>query len=229
MSEKSKASITETSMKFGPMSKLRGPLWASLCLVAGACGTPESQFTGNEYSRLHADFVPPGSHRLVQVIDLATRDQMKSGLVRTKPRQTTYEALIAAGIPDAEIRDGSVAAGIVFCCGGGITEETVVLFYIPPAVAVGRGDVVEVKVGDSPDRGLSAGPNTAVQVRARGQHQKDCTWQPEDPGLWGRVLYCQGIEQDDWVEKRDYRGIWVRPSRSGRSARPWGNAGPNDG
>jgi len=64
-----------------------------------------------ENSRLHADFVPEESHRMVQAVGV-----MSGAEVLSQPE--LQDALLKAGIGNSEIRDGSLAVSRVFCCGG---------------------------------------------------------------------------------------------------------------
>jgi len=101
-------------------------------LLAAACLLPLTGCAGAGGQRLYATLVPPGSIQMVQVTHVADRAEIVDSPV--------YSELIAAGIRDAEIRDGSAAIGRVYCCGGpsgGLERESLVFFYVPKNLKVG--------------------------------------------------------------------------------------------
>ena len=78
----------------------------SLSFILASCATP---------LRIQSDSVPVSSLRLAQVIELGKRIQ----IVQYK---SLYDAIIASGIADSEIVDGSVVVARIYCCGG-MTEN----------------------------------------------------------------------------------------------------------
>src|SRR5262245_31018803 len=73
------------------------------------------------HSTFHAHGVPPRSLRMAEVVYLAPRSEI---LREPEPGRTSlYRNLLAAGIKDSEIQDGSVAIGRVYCCGGITTNR----------------------------------------------------------------------------------------------------------
>ncbi len=107
-------------------------------------------------SRLYPSGAPEGSLRLVEVLALASKSDVENN-------RYIYEPLVAAGIEDARTRDGSIAAGRVYYCGGKMDEAFLHYFYIPLGILVGIGDIVEIRSGSLPKGGKSA-VNTAVRV-----------------------------------------------------------------
>lgn len=74
------------------------------------------------------------THRLAQVTALATRQKMG----------VQYDNLIAsAGMHDADPCDGSLAKGVVYCCGG---PNLSIWFCVPNGMGIEHGDLVEVKM-----------------------------------------------------------------------------------
>lgn len=186
-------------------------------LGLSACGgvPGEKQFEGQVASRLHADWIPPHSLRLVQLVNIGTRAQVENLIILPSENLTAYQNLKAAGIPENEIHDGSLGAGIAYCCGGTISHETLVIFYIPEGLDVNLGDIVEVKVGEPPSKGnLGTFPNFVTRVRQKADENDGCRWIPENPDLWARVLYCQGLEKDGWIQSKSkvaLEALWYRP------------------
>ena len=198
---------------------MRTPALIAVLFLLGlsACYPGEKQFDGPTASRMHADWLPPHSLRLVQVVDLATREDIEKVIISPSAGLTIYQNLKAADIPEREIHDGSVGSGIVFCCGGDISKDTFVMFYIPEGLQVGPRDIVEVNVGDPlREDNLGSVPNVATQVRQKDGENAGCRWEPENPYLWARVLYCQGMKEEGWVQATKKVGIealWYRPQQ----------------
>jgi len=176
-------------------------------LLAAACLLPLTGCAGAGGQRLYATLVPPGSIQMVQVTHVADRAEIVDSPV--------YSELIAAGIRDAEIRDGSAAIGRVYCCGGpsgGLERESLVFFYVPKNLKVGLLDFVDVRSEPQPSAEAPHPlPNTAVQVREKGGDQRKlCRWLPDNPDLWKRVIYCAGMKEEGWVQQSGMVDLWIK-------------------
>ena len=200
------------------MFRLKRLTYILLCAVVGigligtlaACaGTPNTSLSTNNY-RIHANHVPDGSLRLGQVVQIATREHVIQD-------DFLSDTLNFAGISDEQVRDGSVIAVRVFCCGGPNEETTAQMAYVPQKYQVAIGDIVEfwsdhiVSEGDS----VEALPNTITRVRqtANASH-KVCRWEPDAPGRWMRVLYCDGMQSEGWIQQGGLYPVWVNPIAS---------------
>ena len=176
-------------------------------LLATACLLPLTGCGGGGGLRLHATLVPPGSIRMAQVVHVGTRAEIVDSPV--------YQELVAAGIQDSEIRDGSAAIGRVYCCGGpsgGLERESLVFFYVPKHLKVGLLDFVDVRSEPQPSAEAPHPlPNTAVQVREKaGDQRKLCRWLPDNPDLWKRVIYCAGMKEEGWVQQSGMVDLWIK-------------------
>lgn len=152
-------------------------------------------------SRLQASHVPPGSDRLAVVAALAPRERIL--------QMSTYQQMLNAGISDSQIVDGSLAAGQVYCCGD-TDKSTAIWFYVPPTLKVEPRDIVEVQMASSPEA-----VNVALSVREKATAtQRRCQWVPPDTSLWMRVLYCDWMPGEGWVEQKSpLYHTWIKPSR----------------
>jgi hypothetical protein len=131
---------------------------------------------------------------LAEVVYLVPRSE----LVQQSP--SGYKSLIASGVKDEEIRDGTVAFGRVYCCGGKADEAFAFAFYVPDETRVQRGDLVEVKSGP----GLKSGEiGTPVNTVTRLVDKSACRWDPPDPRGLMRVLYCDWMEREGWRDTRE--------------------------
>jgi hypothetical protein len=164
--------------------------------------------------RVYPNDVQPGALRLVQVMMVGTR----ADIVGAKE---WHEALLASGIRDDAITDGSMAVGRVFCCGGTAERPTRQAFYIPPGTSVAPGDVVELRAGREPAPGTSAQVNVATRVVQKDGERGACRWEPQDPKLWMRVLYCDWMPAEGWVElKTTLQHTWMKPPAAAPAASP---------
>lgn len=144
---------------------------------------------------VYPDEVPPESLRLVQVMIVGTRSDIESV-------KEWHAALLQSGIPDSDIRDGSMAVGRIFCCGGPPETLNKQAFYIPPGLSVIPLDVVEIRAGREPVKGDPGQVNVATRVvQGANDASTTCRWEPQQPpGLWMRVLYCDWMRQEGWIE-----------------------------
>jgi hypothetical protein len=159
------------------------------------------------YSRLHADFVPPESVRLAETMRF-----MKKSELLTEVDRYIYQQLINSGIPESSISDKSVGIGRVYCCGGPNEIDTRIDFYIPTGMDVELGDIVEVVGGPQPtDAKPFPHPNTVVRVRQHATETGNtCRWEPNNPLLWQRVLYCDGLEREGWTQQNGQWHFWIK-------------------
>lgn len=149
--------------------------------------------------------VPPGSLKLIQVMDVASREDMLQGKI-------FYEELINTGIPDSDIRDGSMVVGRIYCCGGTAELPTRQYAYVPSPMDIQPLDIVEIRVGIShsnKDRG-TVNRVTRVVQKANAQ-DRQCRWVPPDPGLWMRILYCDWMSREGWIEQTGWNHTWLKP------------------
>lgn len=161
-------------------------------------------------SRLHRQNVPEGSLRLAEVVALATRNEIDEN-------EYISHALRNANISDTEITDGSIGMGRVFCCGGQNELETAIWFYIPRNIDVEIDDIVEVWSGREVKQGDPAPghPNTVTRIVEKPSYGKQmCRWLPDNPNLWVRVLYCDGLETDGWTQQSGMFPVWIKPTGS---------------
>jgi hypothetical protein len=161
-------------------------------------------------SKLTPAHVPPGSLRVAQVMYLASRAEIISS-------GTHYQILLASGIDDAEIQDGSAALARVYCCWEPNEKANAIAFHVPAGLGVELGDIVEVKAGQPPARGSPGTANIAVRVRQKyADTYGPCRWVPEDPRLWTRILYCDWMPEEGWVEQKAFWKTWLKPPPTGK-------------
>jgi hypothetical protein len=172
-------------------------LFMTICLATGiaSAGT----------SRLY----PPakdeaGALLLVQVAGVATREQiLKMG--------TATQELLASGLKDSDLIDGSLAIGRVNCCHESTEEGTALFLYVPPNVPLEFGDLVEIRMGRQSTKTDPGAVNTAVRVREK-KHDPDsqCLWDPPNNLMWGRILYCKWMPAEGWTLKNGLHKTWLK-------------------
>jgi hypothetical protein len=170
--------------------------------ILTSCSTP---------LRIQSDFVPVGSLRVAQVMAIAKRTE----IVQMKE---VYNAIIASGVNDSEIVDGSVVVARVYCCGG-ISEDfssevvNARMLFIPRGLNVARGDMVEVRTGRPPKNEDAGLLNTVTRVVEKYEENKNiwnCWWDPKNDRLWLRVLYCNWMLKEGWVKQGGTYPAWFK-------------------
>lgn len=163
-------------------------------------------------SPVTAKDLPQGTHILTMVVQLASRaETLATG------EEGALGKLHQSGILDEDILDGSVAAGIIYCCGGSITRKTMWVFYAPPEFRLAVGDVVELEVGKSPNKkkGEPDVFHRVVKVRESFENETgSCHWDPEDDRMWARIIYCDWMEAEGWKYKGGLSKTWYKPALS---------------
>ena len=159
--------------------------------------------------RIQSGDVPAASLRVAQVIAVANRQD----IVNTE----AYKAIIAAGVADADIQDGSVVMMRIYCCGG-MSQELSSEFvhrkmaYVPKGMKLEPGDFVEIKVGRPPERGDGGRLNTVIRVvGTRTDSRESCWWEPKNDKLWLRVPYCDWMPAEGWVKQGGLNPAWFKP------------------
>lgn len=155
-------------------------------------------------SRFHAGNIPSGSLVLAQIREFATEQEILS-------IPSLVETLELHGVQQSSIKDGMVADGRIFCCGGPNESDYSLWFYVPEGTDTSVGDIVELVMGALVLKGgsMRAPPNTFLRVRSKlGQVGKECRWVPDNPRLWGRVLYCDWMEKEGWVQQGGLFNVW---------------------
>ena len=157
-----------------------------------------------------------GALRVAEIMEL------KSGKELPK---IYFQALKDSGISDTKIQQGTLAAGRVYCCGGSNEIVNIIMVFIPQEVSVEPGDIVEVKMGKAPEQGKLGIVNIATRVREKHEGRElpkwgssgdrtnqSCRWIPEESYLWHRILYCDWMKEEGWIE---YEGFlwdtWMKP------------------
>lgn len=162
--------------------------------------------SGCTYSNLYSFLVPPNAAMLAETMVFLTRSD-----ILHQEEGRTYRELINYGIKDKDIGDKSIGLGRIMCCGGPAEQDSV-RFYIPPGMNVELGDIVEISGGDQASSAMPyPRPNTVLRIRQKASSGSNkCRWVPEDPRLWGRLLYCDGLEKEGWVQQSGLFKGWIK-------------------
>lgn len=155
-------------------------------------------------------FASEGVHRMVEVVHLSERSVLTDG-----PGKWVYESLIDQGVGDADIRDGSIAHGRVYCCKKNPADDFSILFYTPPEMPLKVGDRVEIRLGrpSNPKKNDPGVISTAIRIREDSATSNgSCRWIPEEENLWLRVLTCDWMESEGWVYQKGTYKTWYKPA-----------------
>ena len=152
-----------------------------------------------------------GASRLTQVMATASREEiLRSG--------ESLQHLLASGIKDSELRDGSLAMGRIYCCHASTEQGTAIWFYVPPDVTLSVGDLVEVRMGRKATKNDPGTVNTATKVREKKDAPNtQCSWDPPDEKMWTRVLYCTWMPAEGWKLQNGLHKTWLKPAGEAKS------------
>lgn len=166
-------------------------------------------FTGNSFAK-DKPYRAEGARVMAMVVQLASRaETLGSGA------DSVRALLQAEGIGEDLIKDGSVAIGVVYCCGGKISRDTALVFYVLPELELVEGDIVEVVLGRNADRkkNVPGKLNRAVVMRENIEDADgSCHWDPEDDRMWMRVLECTWMEPEGWIFQGGLNKTWYKPA-----------------
>jgi hypothetical protein len=181
---------------------------AALIVLTCLAGGTSSAAT----SRLY----PPGKDqagtlRLAQVMELATRDEiLKLGV--------SLQSLLASGVKESDLKDGSLAMGRVYCCHQSTDQGTAMWFYVPPDVTVQVGDIVEIRIGRESTKTDPGAVNAVTQVREKqGSSDSKCSWDPPKSNLWRRILYCTWMPAEGWTLTKGSHNTWLKPASGAKT------------
>jgi len=177
-------------------------LLLSLVLFTSACSTPPLG--------IQSDHVPAGSLRVAQVFAIAQREDIL--------KLEAYKGIIAAGVADSDLVDGSVVLARIYCCGGPSRETSAEyanrrMLYVPRNLKVALWDFVEVRVGRPPEHGDGGRLNTVTRVVARpADEPESCWWEPRNERLWLRLPYCAWMPNEGWIKQGGLFPAWYKPA-----------------
>jgi hypothetical protein len=165
-----------------------------------------SLLSGCGSTHLYPNDVPPSSLRLVQVVDVASSAALAQDKIFLAELERT-------GIPRSDIHDGHIIIGRVYCCGGSAEYPTRQYAFVPASLVIEPLDIVEVRAGIPPSSGNRATANRVTRiVQKHDAPTRQCAWVPTDPGLWMRVLYCEWMVEQGWIEQTGWNHTWLKPT-----------------
>lgn len=172
-----------------------------LIIFLSACATHPSH--------IQTDVVPAESLRVAQVVAIATREEIL--------KLEAYKSIIASGVADSDVVDGSMVAARVYCCGGiskELSSEYVhrIFLYVPKGLNIAIGDFIEARVARLPPNGGNGSVNTVTRVVDKHDDKSEsCWWDPKDDSLWLRVPYCDWMPSEGWLTQGGLYPDWYKP------------------
>ena len=158
----------------------------AVCLYASAANAATSKL--HPPDKDHA-----GSLRVAQVVTLATREEILA-------LGSNLEILLASGLKDSDLVDGSVAAGRVNCCHQKSEESSSIWFYVPPDIKVQDGDLAVVRMGRKASKRDPGEINVAVEIRESADvAESRCIWDPPMSGCGCESVYCDWMPAEGWT------------------------------
>lgn len=167
-----------------------------------------------------------GTLRVAEIMELQSGKELLEFKAGKEFSEMVLEALKHSGLSESEIRQGVLAVAREYCCGGPAEARNVVLLFVPQELSVEPGDIVEVRMGKVPARGKRGRANIAGGVREKrdgsqlptwgsspSRANRSCRWVPENPDLWNRVLYCDWMKEEGWIEYTGFWNTWMKPEQ----------------
>ena len=164
-----------------------------------------ASIAGAGTSKLHPpDKDHAGALRAAQVALLATREAILGF-------GSNLDILLASGLTDADLTDGSIAAGRVNCCHESTEQSSEIWFYVPPDIKAREGDLVVVRMGRKPSKQDPGAINVAVEIRERADvAESRCIWDPPNERLWTRIIYCDWMPAEGWTLESGLWKTWLK-------------------
>jgi hypothetical protein len=145
-----------------------------------------------------------GALRVAQVMMIATREEILS-------LGSHLEVLLASGLKDSDLTDGSLAAGRVNCCHERSEESSSIWFYVPPDIKVQDGDLVVVRMGRKASKRDPGEINVALEIRETADvAESRCIWDPPNERLWMRIIYCDWMPAEGWTLESGLWKTWLK-------------------
>jgi hypothetical protein len=160
-----------------------------------------------------AAHTPQGAYYLAEVTSVQEGQITRKDILANTE---VYRWLLSSGIADKAITDGSVEKGRIYCCGGPNDGGGVTFFYKPFNVNLNPGDIVEIQAGTKAPSKKSVVVKVNIMTRRlltyeQRKNNDSCHWDPQNPGLWQRVLYCDWMLSEGWIqEDRWYNTPWYK-------------------
>jgi hypothetical protein len=149
--------------------------------------------------------LPGGSLRLAQVAHVGSQQEINEAI-------ELHDLLIASGLSQKDIKDGSCSIARIYCCGGLMEKIAFIEVYVPEGIRVELGDIVEVRVADPSKKGRPEQLNTVAQIRQKaGDKSGTCRWDPPDERLWTRILYADWMPGEGWKHQGGLNKAWYKP------------------
>jgi hypothetical protein len=147
-----------------------------------------------------------GVLRAAAVMDVSTANDFKE----YKELHDTYAA---AGVDESQMVDGAAVIARRQCCRPDLQNSGVSVLYNAQRLQIKVGDFVEFRIGGFNTKDHSNELNVVTRVLQHGEPSDgQCWWEPRDPSLWRRVVYCEWMQKEGWV-REDSMGDpgWYKP------------------
>jgi hypothetical protein len=175
---------SSVAIPLGPYGKAKGLILLALVGLLAGCSAG---------LKIYPTDVPPTSLRLGEVSSLASKQDIKA-------MGKTYQGLLASGLKDGDIQNGSLGSARVFCCGGLDEEGPDIFFYIPKGIKPGLGDIVEIRSGTRPQDSSHGKPNTLTRIVQKRGEDGQCDWVSKERFIkWNGILYCDWMPAEHWT------------------------------
>jgi hypothetical protein len=154
----------------------------------------------------NTETVQYGVLRAAGVAYISTADDFKA-------HKTLHDTYAASGVAESDMVDGASVVARTQCCRPDTENSGPVVLYNQQHLPVSVGDFVEFRVGGlkSPDHKSEL--NVITRVLQHGEPEDGaCWWEPRNPALWRRIVYCEWMQKEGWTRDDNWRYPgWYKP------------------
>jgi len=148
-----------------------------------------------------------GVLRAAGVVQVATRDDIKKA-------SSYYKDMLAHGVDEASIVDGSLVVVRMLCCRDNLKASALAYLYNPRAIKVAPGDFIEFRIGDAKAPNTPEAFSSVTRVlQPVDQTDGKCWWDPRDDRMWMRFVFCEWMPAEGWVKQDSKMNpAWYKPA-----------------
>ena len=147
-----------------------------------------------------------GVLRAAGVVVIATAQDFKE-------HKVLHDNYAAAGVAEADMVDGASIGARMECCRPDIQNSSPVTLYNEKHLKIEVGDLVEFRVGGLKSTDHKEALNVITRVLQHGDPpDATCWWEPRNPSLWRRVVFCEWMQKEGWVKDDTLGDVgWYKP------------------
>ena len=148
----------------------------------------------------------PGVLRAAGVVHVSTANDFRQW-------KTLHDEYAKAGVAESDMVDGASVVARALCCGADMDNSQPVVLYNQQHLKIEPGDFVEFRIGGLYSDTHKNDLNVITRVLQHGEPSDgQCWWEPRNPKLWRRLVYCEWMQKEGWVRDDSWGDPgWYKP------------------